>query len=138
MSSTLQLQRLAHQGVIGVGSWTGGVDDVPLTKAGEDLALLDLKDPNLPGLRPPANASAPMQVPQVSSSCEEIKGPSEPLVTESPAEISPVGSLASSAPDNKNDVVVTEVERPVPNSAPVNEVRSEAGALQGTSTCTGR
>ena len=46
-NSTLQLQRLAHQGA-GIGSWSGGTDIVPVTYPGEKLAVLDLDDPQLP------------------------------------------------------------------------------------------
>ncbi|KAM7189076.1 hypothetical protein V8F20_010284 [Naviculisporaceae sp. PSN 640] len=42
-NSTFQLQRLAHQGV-GAGEWSGATDDIPITRAGDRLAVLDLKE----------------------------------------------------------------------------------------------
>ncbi|KAJ4320783.1 hypothetical protein N0V94_003195 [Neodidymelliopsis sp. IMI 364377] len=41
--STLQLQRLAHEGV-GAGTWSNTTGTVPLTQPGETLAVLDISD----------------------------------------------------------------------------------------------
>ena len=57
-NSTLQLQRLAHQGV-GVREWSGGVANVPLTiKPEENLGMLDLTDPAMPRLKVPMTRNA--------------------------------------------------------------------------------
>lgn len=42
--STLQLQRLAHEG-IGVGTWSNTTGTVPVTQPGETLATLNISDP---------------------------------------------------------------------------------------------
>jgi len=49
-NSSFQLQRLAHQGV-GAGTWSGVTDDIPITKAGDKLAVLDFSDPAMPVLK---------------------------------------------------------------------------------------
>ncbi|KAM7218680.1 hypothetical protein V8F06_005999 [Rhypophila decipiens] len=50
-NSSFQLQRLAHQGV-GAGEWKGATDDVPVTRAGDKLAVLDFeRERSLPLLR---------------------------------------------------------------------------------------
>lgn len=64
-NSTMQLQRLAHQAV-GAGTWSRATSDVPVTKAGEYLALLDLTDPEQPLLRCPSNGD-------MKSTMEEVK-----------------------------------------------------------------
>ncbi|OJD29408.1 cytochrome p450 protein [Diplodia corticola] len=51
-NETLQLQRLAHEGV-GVGTWSHAVNDIPLTGSGELLATLDLTDKEHPTLQRP-------------------------------------------------------------------------------------
>jgi hypothetical protein len=43
-NSTLQLHRLAYQGV-GAGTWSGVMDEVPITQVGDKLPLLHLEDP---------------------------------------------------------------------------------------------
>ncbi|KAI0521205.1 hypothetical protein F5B22DRAFT_643933 [Xylaria bambusicola] len=50
-NATLQLQRLAHEG-IGQGTWSKGAETVPVTKEGESLALLDISNQEHPVLRP--------------------------------------------------------------------------------------
>lgn len=50
---TLQLQRLAHE-EIGCGTWTKGAQDVPITGPGDQLALLDISNPEHPRLVTPA------------------------------------------------------------------------------------
>ncbi|OJD30954.1 cytochrome p450 protein [Diplodia corticola] len=53
-NGTLQLQRLAHEGLGAGGVWTRCVDDVPVTADGrERLAALDLSDPEHPRLMEP-------------------------------------------------------------------------------------
>ncbi|KAF2127586.1 hypothetical protein P153DRAFT_387328 [Dothidotthia symphoricarpi CBS 119687] len=49
VNSTLQLQRLAHEG-IGLGTWSRGAESVPVTQRGELLAALDIKDADHPCL----------------------------------------------------------------------------------------
>jgi hypothetical protein len=49
---TLQLQRMTHEG-LGAGTWEGGVDDVPVTKAGDSLGVLDCSNVRHPVLRYP-------------------------------------------------------------------------------------
>lgn len=49
-NSTLQIQRLAHQG-IGSGTWSRSTAEVPITKRGDKLSQLDLTDPSQPLLR---------------------------------------------------------------------------------------
>lgn len=51
-NETLQLQRLAHE-ELGVGTWEGCAGDVPVTKRGERLAVLDLGDLDHPRLKAP-------------------------------------------------------------------------------------
>ncbi|KAL0259681.1 hypothetical protein SLS55_005418 [Diplodia seriata] len=51
-NETLQLQRLAHE-ELGLGTWHGGVDAVPVTEAGECIGMLDLADLDHPRLKAP-------------------------------------------------------------------------------------
>jgi len=46
-NGTLQLQRLAHE-QLGFGTWNGCTQDVPTTRYGESLALLDVTDSSHP------------------------------------------------------------------------------------------
>ncbi|KAI0543935.1 hypothetical protein F4679DRAFT_76121 [Xylaria curta] len=50
-NSTLQLQRLAHEG-IGQGTWSKGAETIPSTKKDEYLGLLDISNLEHPMLRP--------------------------------------------------------------------------------------
>ncbi|KAI1752806.1 hypothetical protein F4782DRAFT_546419 [Xylaria castorea] len=50
-NATLQLQRLAHEG-IGQGTWSKGAETIPTTKEDESLALLDISNLEHPVLRP--------------------------------------------------------------------------------------
>jgi hypothetical protein len=66
-NATLQLQRLAHE-EIGLGSWSGGTDAIPVTKARTMLGCLDITNQDRPVLRPPGlgySSSDPAQ------SCKE-------------------------------------------------------------------
>lgn len=56
-NSSLQLQRLAHQGV-GAGTWTGSTGEILTTKAGDKLAVLDFSDPAMPLLKNLESGSA--------------------------------------------------------------------------------
>jgi hypothetical protein len=49
-NDTLQLQRLAHEG-LGAGAWEGACDDFPRTRNGNQLAMLDITDQKHPRLR---------------------------------------------------------------------------------------
>ncbi len=49
-NETLQLQRLAHEG-IGLGAWSGTTETVPVTERGEHLGVLDISNPAHPKLR---------------------------------------------------------------------------------------
>lgn len=49
-NETLQLQRLAHE-ELGVGTWSGADETVPVTRPGECLAGLDIADPRHPRLK---------------------------------------------------------------------------------------
>ncbi|KAH6618503.1 hypothetical protein C7974DRAFT_415876 [Boeremia exigua] len=49
VGSTLQLQRLAHEGV-GAGTWTKATDLVPVTRSSDTLAVLDVRDRDHPRL----------------------------------------------------------------------------------------
>lgn len=51
-NETLQLQRLANE-ELGLGTWNGGADSVPITAPGEHMAVLDLSKPNHPRLKAP-------------------------------------------------------------------------------------
>ncbi|KAI1327963.1 hypothetical protein F5Y16DRAFT_420312 [Xylariaceae sp. FL0255] len=51
-NSTLQLQRLAHEGR-GFGTWSGGRDKIPVTQKGELLGCLDITNPDHPILSTP-------------------------------------------------------------------------------------
>ncbi|GAW24523.1 hypothetical protein ANO14919_141100 [Xylariales sp. No.14919] len=48
-NTTLQLQRLAHEG-LGFGTWSKGTEKVPITRADDLLGCLDLSDPSHPVL----------------------------------------------------------------------------------------
>ncbi|KAI1735695.1 hypothetical protein F4680DRAFT_469873 [Xylaria scruposa] len=50
-NATLQLQRLAHEG-IGQGTWSKGAETIPSTKEDEHLGLLDISNLEHPMLRP--------------------------------------------------------------------------------------
>jgi hypothetical protein len=49
LDSTLQLQRMAHEGQ-GIGSWSGGAGEVPITQYGERLGIVSPSDPDHPTL----------------------------------------------------------------------------------------
>ncbi|KAI0151628.1 hypothetical protein GGR57DRAFT_513942 [Xylariaceae sp. FL1272] len=51
-STTLQFQRLAHE-QIGSGTWSQGLAEVPVTRAGDVLSSLDISNPDHPVLRSP-------------------------------------------------------------------------------------
>lgn len=53
INQTLQLQRLAYEEAGTGGKWLHTNDYVPVTEAGQNLALLDLLDPNHPRLSAP-------------------------------------------------------------------------------------
>ena len=52
-NETLQLQRLAHE-ELGFGTWTRTEEDHPITAPSEQLAVLDISEPNHPKLASPA------------------------------------------------------------------------------------
>ena len=52
INETLQLQRLAHE-ELGIGTWDGCAEDVPVTEKGQRLAVLDLENRNHPRLKAP-------------------------------------------------------------------------------------
>ncbi|KAL1614534.1 hypothetical protein SLS54_009708 [Diplodia seriata] len=56
-NETLQLQRLAHEEA-GLETWEGCADNVPVTRHGERLAVLDLHDPEHPRLKVPPRTFA--------------------------------------------------------------------------------
>lgn len=49
-NKTLQLQRLAHE-ELGLGTWTRTAGDYPITAPSEQLAILDISEPNHPRLK---------------------------------------------------------------------------------------
>jgi len=49
-NETFQLQRMAHEGV-GAGAWSGGMEFIPVTEKGDELAVLDLGKGGHPRLR---------------------------------------------------------------------------------------
>lgn len=53
INQTLQLQRLAYEEAGTGGKWSHTNEYVPVTEAGQNLALLDLLDPNHPRLSAP-------------------------------------------------------------------------------------
>ncbi|KAF2802620.1 uncharacterized protein BDZ99DRAFT_371732, partial [Mytilinidion resinicola] len=53
----LQLQRLAHE-ELGLGQWSRATDDIPVTKVGDMLGVLDFSDPGHPKLKAPAMTNA--------------------------------------------------------------------------------
>lgn len=55
-NDTLQLQRLAHE-ELGFGTWTRTAGDHPVTMPGEQLATLDISDPDHPRLASPETKS---------------------------------------------------------------------------------
>jgi hypothetical protein len=52
-NSTLQLQRLAHEG-LGLGTWSRTDESVPVTELGDTLGVLDVSDRKHPRLVPPS------------------------------------------------------------------------------------
>ncbi|KAI1741384.1 hypothetical protein F4680DRAFT_464788 [Xylaria scruposa] len=50
-NTTLQLQRLAHEGS-GFGTWSKGTENIPVVKTGDTLGCLDYTNPNHPILSP--------------------------------------------------------------------------------------
>ncbi|KAI1753937.1 hypothetical protein F4782DRAFT_539243 [Xylaria castorea] len=48
-NTTLQLQRLAHEG-LGFGTWSQGTDKIPVAKSGDTLGCLDYTNPDHPVL----------------------------------------------------------------------------------------
>ncbi|TRX93773.1 hypothetical protein FHL15_005449 [Xylaria flabelliformis] len=48
-NTTLQLQRLAHEG-LGFGTWSKGTENIPVAKTGDTLGCLDYTNPNHPVL----------------------------------------------------------------------------------------
>lgn len=78
MNQTLQLQRLAHEEV-GAGTWAGGIRAIPVTRKGEELAILDVSDPGHPRLAGPLVLKAVDSVPQTEVDSDRLpqgtKGP---------------------------------------------------------------
>lgn len=126
-NSTLQLQRLAHQAV-GAGTWSGATADVPVTKAGEYLALLDLTDPEQPILRCPSNGDTKLTmeevkpVPTASTATEvnmttDIEGNAETedgIDTEDNASIGRTVSNLSSTTLPENGTALQQVSETTP------------------------
>lgn len=56
-NTTLQLQRLAHEGIKS-GSWSQGTKTIPMTRNNDLLGCLDIENPKHPVLRPPRTSSA--------------------------------------------------------------------------------
>jgi hypothetical protein len=56
-NSTLQLQRLAHE-QLGLGTWSRTSDDVPVTKRGEKLGIVNITDRRHPRLINPADVAS--------------------------------------------------------------------------------
>jgi hypothetical protein len=51
-NGTLQLQRLAHE-ELGIGTWGACTQDIPVTREGEMLGILDVTDPGHPVFKMP-------------------------------------------------------------------------------------
>ncbi|KAI0016634.1 hypothetical protein F4780DRAFT_669738 [Xylariomycetidae sp. FL0641] len=109
-NSTLQLQRLAHEG-LGFGSWLKGTGAIPVTGPADLLGCLDLENPEHPVIHqylPEPNSSKESQ-----ASCESLQGPTEPTVETTPAANNSdnpdaVCSVANSTPEKDHE----SMERP--------------------------
>ena len=66
-NNTLQLQRFAHE-ELGCGTWIE--EDIPITTALENLAVLDISEPSHPRLMNPATAQTSMAMANTSSPVE--------------------------------------------------------------------
>ncbi|KAF2140948.1 uncharacterized protein K452DRAFT_351652 [Aplosporella prunicola CBS 121167] len=66
-NETLQLQRLAHE-ELGAGVWNGCASNVPFTKSGERLAVLDLEDKDHPRLKAPPKTFEETQLAEMPKS----------------------------------------------------------------------
>jgi hypothetical protein len=94
-NDTLQLQRLAHEGV-GAGTWMGATDDYPTTAHQEMLAILDVTDPKHPRLKAAELEDTKFET--VSTGKEE-----DPVTSVTVAELSD--------PDDRHDVSSLESGR---------------------------
>ncbi|KAJ3577208.1 hypothetical protein NPX13_g3357 [Xylaria arbuscula] len=74
-NETLQLQRLAYE-ESGQGDWSKCTDSIPVTAAHQELAPLDISDPEHPLLRPPTS----LRPRKDSSECSDVS-PEDPVTS---------------------------------------------------------
>ena len=89
----LQLQRLAHEEV-GFGDWDGYVDRVPVTSQRQNLAVLDLQQPEHPGLQKRQHSTSHEQVTLSVTESDPILEPAS-SVTELAPVLEPLGPANS-------------------------------------------
>lgn len=88
-NNTLQLQRFAHE-ELGCGTWVG--ENIPITTAGETLAVLDISEPGHPKLVNPASTHASVVMidassPAVADASSRITDTSSPIADASVATV---------------------------------------------------
>lgn len=71
-NEVLQLQRLAHE-ELGFGTWMRTAEEYPVTKQGEQLAILDISDLEHPLLRAPMVNASPDEEVDRKTSTEQIE-----------------------------------------------------------------
>ena len=92
-NNTLQLQRFAHE-ELGCGTWVG--ENIPITTAGETLAVLDISEHDHPRLMHPT--SAHVSVAMIDASSSVVADVSSPIADAS----SPAADASSPAANNSS------------------------------------
>lgn len=78
VGSTLQIHRLAHES-LGAGSWSNTTGPVPITKAGEQLAALDISNSAHPHL-----ARSSVELAKVDYNESPVRGEASPRYSKLP------------------------------------------------------
>lgn len=119
----LYLQRLAHE-ELGFGEWQTGSLDIPVTKAGDTLGVLDISAPDAPRILPPDS----LTLMEKGTSGETISGSSAGFAQETvsahedgPDTVSLVSAIADSNRPERSPIVEHYNGRVIGVEAPKSE-----------------
>ena len=123
-NNTLQLQRFAHE-ELGCGTWVG--ENIPITTAGETLAVLDISEPDHPRLVNPTSAHD--SVAMVNASSLVVADASSP-VTDTSLSVTDASSPLADASSPLADASSPLADASLPSadpSSPIADVSSSMG-----------
>lgn len=107
VNETFQLQRMAHEAV-GMGTWSGVTDSIPVTKPRQNLAMLDLTDLKHPRLAALTGGdSENTGVVKVEPSRQGSDSPERSPAKNAMADTTTVERTSSTLSSANNDVVPT-------------------------------